>query len=173
MHVLGLIHDCGKFLCHPKGYDLPSWTSHGDSFVTGALWAPSCVFRKFFEGNPDARDPRYNTAFGMYTPNCGFDQVHMSFGHDEYMYWVLKKNASCLLPPEALYVVRYHSFHPFHYWGDYMHLASEYDKQQLPLLREFGACDLYTKRSDMPDIKKLTEYYKPLVEKWCPGIYNW
>lgn len=170
LHLVGLIHDCGKFLCHPRGYNLPSWTAHGDSFIVGAQWADSCVYHHFFAENPDTHDPRYNTELGIYKANCGFDNCYMSFGHDEYLYHVLRGN--CKLPDEALYLIRYHSFHPFHYWGDYMYLASEYDLKQLPLLKSFAKYDLYTKRSEKPNRAELESYYRELVDKYCPGIFN-
>lgn len=173
MHLVGLIHDCGKFLCHPKGYNLPSWTAHGDSFPVGCRWGDSVIFRDFFKDNPDSNDSRYNTLYGIYSPNCGFDNVHMSFGHDEYMYWVLKKNANCYLNEEALYIIRYHSFHPFHYNGDYYHLASEKDFKYLNSLKEFARADLYTKKLDEPNFEVLETYYKPLIEKYCPGEFMW
>jgi inositol oxygenase len=89
----------------------------------------------------------------MYKPNCGFDNVLMSFGHDEYLYRVLTNHKvrtmrllhvntyvsfqDCKLPPEALYMVRYHSFYPWHSKGDYAHLASDYDKNMLSQLLLF------------------------------------
>ena len=59
-----------------------------------------------FEHNPDIKNPLYQTKYGIYEPNCGFDNTHMSYGHDEYLYQVCKK----YLPVEALYIIRYHSF---------------------------------------------------------------
>ena len=35
------------------------------------------------------------------------------FGHDEYMYQVLKHN-SCTIPEKGLNMVRFHSFYPWH-----------------------------------------------------------
>ena len=77
----------------------------------------------------------------------------MSFGHDEYLYQVLKNHKArtmsllyvtvstsfqdCNLPPEALYMVRFHSFYPWHAKGDYEHLASNYDKEMLSQLLLF------------------------------------
>jgi hypothetical protein len=50
----------------------------------------------------------FSTKFGVYKPNCGLENVMMSWGHDEYMYQVLKHNKTTL-PEEALYMIRYAS----------------------------------------------------------------
>lgn len=50
----------------------------------------------------------------------------MSWGHDEYLYRVLRHN-NTTLPNEALYMIRYHSFYPWHCSGDYKHLENEED----------------------------------------------
>jgi len=47
----------------------------------------------------------FSTKFGMYKPNCGLENVIMSWGHDEYMYQVLRHNKTTL-PEEALYMIR-------------------------------------------------------------------
>ena len=38
----------------------------------------------------------------------------MSWGHDEYMHMVLRNHPGCSLPEEAFYVIRFHSFYPWH-----------------------------------------------------------
>lgn len=40
----------------------------------------------------------------MYEPNCGITKLKMSWGHDEYLYHVLKHNKSTL-PEQALYII--------------------------------------------------------------------
>lgn len=72
----------------------------------------------------------------MYKPNCGLDQVLMSFGHDEYLYQVLVKNGTSL-PEEALYCVRYHSFYPWHTGGDYDYLCNDKDREMMKWVLEF------------------------------------
>ena len=52
------------------------------------------------------QDKKINTRLGIYEENCGLENVVMSWGHDEYMYKVLKGN-ECYLPEEALYMIRY------------------------------------------------------------------
>jgi len=61
-----------------------------DTFPVGCMFSPSIVFPEFFKNNPDYTNPKYNTLYGIYEPNCGLDNVLMSYGHDEYLYQVVK-----------------------------------------------------------------------------------
>ena len=47
-----------------------------------------------------------STEYGMYEPNCGLDNVLISWGHDEYLYQVLK-NHGTTIPEEGLAMIRY------------------------------------------------------------------
>lgn len=67
---------------------------------------------------------------------CGLKNVLMSWGHDEYMYKVMQRNG-VKLPEEGFYIVRFHSFYPWHTGGDYMHLCNDKDILMLPWIREF------------------------------------
>ena len=64
------------------------------------------------------------------------------------------------LPDEALAMIRFHSFYPYHSCGAYDYLANEKDARLLPWIREFNKFDLYTKCPDMPDIEELKPYYQ-------------
>lgn len=64
----------------------------------------------------------------MYEPNCGLENVLLSWGHDEYLYRVLKHNKT-KLPEQALNMIRFHSFYPWHTSGDYEHLLEEKDEE--------------------------------------------
>ena len=77
-----------------------------------------------------------STQYGMYQPNCGLDNVMMSFGHDEYMYRVLVANG-CMIPPEGLAMVRYHSFYPWHTEGAYKYLCNDKDWEMLEWIKLF------------------------------------
>lgn len=169
-HLTGLIHDMGKVMAF---YDEPQWAVVGDTFPLGVAFAPSIVYRHdSFELNPDLTNSRYNSKYGVYEPNCGLDNVTMSWGHDEYLYRVLRHN-STTLPDEALYMIRYHSFYPWHSGGDYTHLTSEKDNAMLKWVRLFNEFDLYTKSDDTPDIEALKPYYQSLIDKYIPGTLNW
>ncbi|XP_078534001.1 inositol oxygenase-like isoform X2 [Lissotriton helveticus] len=164
--LVGLLHDIGKIL---SLYNEPQWCVVGDTFPVGCKFQDSIVFQDCtFEKNPDNKHSEYSTKYGTYTPQCGLDNVLMSWGHDEYMYKVLKFN-NCSLPAEGFYMIRFHSFYPWHTGGDYMHLCDKKDLRMLPWVK----FDLYTKTEDMPDVESLRPYYQSLIDKYCPGILSW
>jgi inositol oxygenase len=167
-HLLGFIHDLGKVIAHPKMYNLPQWAVVGDTFPLGCQFHTKCVFPQFFESNEDYTNPLYNTKLGIYKEGCGFDNLQFSFGHDEYMYQVLLQN-NTKLPEEALYVVRYHSFYPWHQDLAYDYFANSKDHKLLSLLRTFQKCDLYSKLEEELDVEKLLPYYKGLISKYFPN----
>ncbi|CAG5119184.1 unnamed protein product [Candidula unifasciata] len=168
--LTGLIHDIGKIM-HLWGE--PQWATVGDTFVVGCAPDPSIVFGvESFSKNPDVNDPRYNTKYGMYSPNCGLDNVLMSWGHDEYLYRVLAGNHHAL-PDEALYMIRFHSFYPYHTSGAYSHLTNDKDNEMIPWIKEFNKFDLYTKSPDLPDVEELTQYYQELIDQFLPGKIRW
>jgi inositol oxygenase len=55
----------------------------------------------------------------------------------EYMYRVLKNHAACSLPEEALYIIRFHSFYPWHTGRDYTYLCDNRDEEMLKWVLEF------------------------------------
>lgn len=170
-HLTGLIHDLGKLMAL---YGEPQWAVVGDTFPLGCEFAKSIVYRdETFGDNPDLHDAVYSTKYGIYEPNCGLNQLKMSFGHDEYMYQVLKNHPTCTLPEQALYMIRFHSFYPWHSGGDYYHLCSKHDLAMLPWVREFNRFDLYSKTPDLPDVPTLIPYYQSLIDKYMPGLVNW
>ncbi|KAI2796159.1 hypothetical protein BLOT_015971 [Blomia tropicalis] len=170
-HLTGLIHDLGKLMAM---YGEPQWAVVGDTFPLGCAFAPSIVYREeTFSDNPDLKDQRYNTNYGIYEPNCGLKKVVMSWGHDEYMYQVLINHPKMSLPQQALYIIRFHSFYPWHTGGDYFHLCSAQDLDMLPWIREFNRFDLYSKSPDVPDVDELIPYYQKLVDKYLPGPVKW
>ncbi|ELK24648.1 Inositol oxygenase [Myotis davidii] len=169
-HLVGLLHDLGKVLALAGE---PQWAVVGDTFPVGCRPQASVVFHdSTFQDNPDLQDPRYSSDLGMYQPHCGLENVLMSWGHDEYMYQVMKFN-NFSLPPEAFYMIRFHSFYPWHTGGDYRHLCSEQDLAMLPWVQEFNKFDLYTKCPDLPDVGQLRPYYQGLIDKYCPGVLSW
>lgn len=58
----------------------------------------------------------------------GLDQVHMSYGHDEYLYHVVRP----YVPAEAAYIIRYHSFYAAHRENAYEHLYADKDRAMMP-----------------------------------------
>lgn len=164
--LTGLIHDLGKILCL---YGEPQWAVVGDTFPVGCAYADSIVFKDFFKENPDSRNPRYQTRAGVYEEGCGLDNVHLSWGHDEYIYHVAKN----YLPDEALYMLRYHSFYPAHRERDYEYLMSAKDKAMFDQVRAFNPYDLYTKSHEKPDVQKLRPFYEELIAEYFPPRLAW
>jgi inositol oxygenase len=109
-HLTGLIHDLGKVLLHPTFGAEPQYSVVGDTFPVGCAFDPAIVHAEYFRDNPDSQNVLYNSKLGIYKEGCGLDNVMMSWGHDEYMYQVMKSN-NTTLPPQALFIVRYHSFY--------------------------------------------------------------
>jgi len=159
--LTGLIHDFGKVLCL---FGEPQWAVVGDTFPVGCAFADEIVFREFLDQNPDSERPEYQTPCGIYEEGCGMDNVLMSWGHDEYMYHVVKD----YLPPEALYMIRYHSFYPGHRDGAYAHLMNAQDRKYFNAVKAFNPYDLYTKAAERPDVDKLRPYYEELWNEFFP-----
>jgi len=112
MVLAGFIHDLGKVLCL---YGEPQWAVVGDTFPVGCAYSDKIVFPEYFAANPDRHRPELQTQYGIYEPHCGLANVHMSWGHDAYIAHVVKD----YMPEEALYMLRYHSFYPWHQQGAY------------------------------------------------------
>ena len=164
--LTGLIHDLGKILCL---WGEPQWAVVGDTFPVGCAYSDKIVFPEFFTENPDYQIPAYQTSCGVYEEGCGLDKVHMSWGHDEYMYHVVKD----YLPPEARYMIRYHSFYACHRERAYEHLMNEQDKQMFRWVRKFNPYDLYSKGEDRPDVETLRPFYQDLIAEYFPPVLNW
>jgi inositol oxygenase len=164
--LAGLIHDLGKILCLNGE---PQWAVVGDTFPVGCAWSDTIVFHKFFEDNPDAQETRYQTRLGVYDEGCGLDKVFMSWGHDEYLYHVVKD----YLPTEALYMIRYHSFYPAHREGDYAYLMNDRDREMFKWVRAFNPYDLYTKSQERPNLEKLRPFYDDLIREYFPSTLRW
>src|SRR6267154_4390733 len=162
MVAVGLLHDMGKVLCL---FGEPQWAVVGDTFPVGCGYSDKIVYPEFLKENPDHSDSRYNSKFGVYQPNCGLRNVHMSWGHDEYVYQMMKNN----LPEPALYMLRYHSFYPQHREKAYNHLLDEHDHEMFKWVQLFNPYDLYSKNPNPPDWKTLKPYYEELVAKYLPS----
>jgi inositol oxygenase len=167
LHLIGFIHDLGKILLHSDLFGEPQWCTVGDTFPVGCAFDEKNVYHKYFELNPDSKNPKYNTKYGIYEPNCGFDNVHFSWSHDEYMYQIL--NGKCSIPEEGLYIIRYHSFYPWHHEGAYDHLASEKDRDFKKYLNMFQVCDLYSKVEEEIDVPVAIKYYEELIKEFIPN----
>ena len=164
--LTGLIHDLGKILCL---FGEPQWAVVGDTFPVGCAYSEKIVYREFLEQNPDSSVPDYQTHNGIYTEGCGLDNVHLSWGHDEYLYQVVKE----CLPAPALYMIRYHSFYPAHTGASYGHLMNDEDRRMFEWVRAFNPYDLYSKTPIKPNEEQLKPYYEGLIAKYLPGELAW
>ncbi len=164
--LTGLIHDLGKILTL---FGEPQWCVVGDTFPVGCAFSETIVFPELFADNPDMKNPALQSACGMYSPGCGLDNVLMSWGHDEYLYQIVKDH----LPEEALYMVRYHSFYAQHRENAYDHLMNDHDRKMFEWVRAFNPYDLYTKSHEPPDVEALTPYYQELIGEFFPEQLNW
>jgi inositol oxygenase len=164
--LTGLIHDLGKVLCL---FGEPQWAVVGDTFPVGCAFDPRVVHADLFAANPDARTPAYTTPLGVYAPGCGLDGVTLSWGHDEYLYHVVRDH----LPAPALAIIRYHSFYAWHREGAYAGLAAPADAEKLPAVRRFNPYDLYSKSEERPEWPALRPYYEALVAEHLPAELQW
>lgn len=160
--LTGLLHDLGKVLCL---FGEPQWAVVGDTFPVGCAHSDKIVYPEFFNANPDSENSSFNTKLGVYTQNCGLDSVKMSWGHDEYIYQIMKN----YIPEQGLYMLRYHSFYSQHREGAYDHLMSKHDHEMFKWVDKFNPYDLYSKVPVAPDAKALKPYYEDLAAKYLPS----
>jgi inositol oxygenase len=164
--LTGFIHDLGKVLIL---FDEPQWAVVGDTFPVGCAYSDKIVFFDYFTNNHDMNNKELQTKYGIYKPHCGLNNVHMSWGHDEYLYQVVKN----YLPDEALYIIRYHSFYAAHKEGAYDYLMNEYDRSMMKWLQLFRNYDLYSKSSEPVNVSELMPFYNELVAEFFPKELRW
>ena len=152
MQLTGLIHDLGKLLYFFGAEG--QWDVVGDTFPVGCAFDDRIIYgQESFKDNPDYGHEIYRTKFGIYSPRCGLDNIMLSWGHDEYLYHVVKDQST--LPPEALAMIRYHSFYPWHAAGAYHEFMGDRDQEMLQAVKAFNPYDLYSKSDDIPKVEEL------------------
>lgn len=161
MILTGLMHDMGKVLCL---FGEPQWAVVGDTFPVGCAYSDRIVYPEFFKNNPDYSNPDYNSRFGVYEKGCGLRNVQMSWGHDEYIYQMLKD----YIPEEGLYMLRFHSFYAWHREGEYDYLLDGHDREMLKWVKLFNPYDLYSKSPNPPNLQQLKPFYEDLIKKYLP-----
>jgi len=167
MVLTGLIHDMGKIIyikgCPEDGTSVDTqWSIVGDTFITGTKIPDNIVLSEYNNYNYD-----HVNNINIYTDNCGLDNCSVSFGHDEYLYRLLKYN-NHKLPLEAEYMIRYHSLYAWHSSDSYDYLENDTDKIMKPWVKLFNKYDLYTKNDNnvVEWNNELREYYTNLVCKY-------
>ncbi len=164
--LTGLIHDLGKIL---GLFGEPSWAVAGDTYPVGCRFSDQIVFSEYFSQNPDTKNPAYQTLTGIYEEGCGLDNVHFAWGHDEYLYQVIKD----YLPDPAPYIIRYHSFYPGHREDAYHQLMSDHDRERFKWLKKFSQYDLYSKSDDPATVDELKPFYMELIAEYFPATLRW
>ncbi|KAK4239528.1 hypothetical protein C8A03DRAFT_42849 [Achaetomium macrosporum] len=172
MQLTGLIHDLGKLMLFFDDCCEGQWDVVGDTFPVGCRFDERCIYPETFSANPDSRHEVYGTKYGMYSPGCGMDKLMMSWGHDEYLYHVVKDQST--LPREALAMIRFHSFYPWHKEGAYREFMAEGDEVLLNAVHAFNPYDLYSKSDDVPKVEELKPYYLELIDEFFPQkVIRW
>ena len=124
--------------------------------------------------NPDFKVEKYQTPCGIYSEKCGLENVKICFGHDEYLYLVLKNNSNHHLSPKFWDIIRFHSLYPWHTGKAYRELMSEKDEKILELVLKFNQFDLYSKEDvDFKLTDEIQEYYSRLINKYFPEELQW
>lgn len=165
MQLTGLLHDLGKMLYF---FDAQGqWDVVGDTFPVGCKFDDRIIYPETFSSNPDNGHPVFSTKYGIYHKGCGLDNVMLSWGHDEYMYHIAKDQST--LPDEALAMIRYHSFYPWHREGAYHDLMNDHDHKMLEAVKAFNPYDLYSKSDDVVNVDELKPYYLSLIDKYFPN----
>ena len=166
--IIGLIHDIGKVLFT---FGESEWSITGDTFVVGCKLPESMVYYNETKDHPD----RNNTLLGIYEKGCGIENLNISFGHDEYLYQVLKQNNKNHKISEKYWdIIRYHSFYPWHDKGEYKHFMNDSDNGKLKLVQEFNAFDLYSKEDiDLEITDEIKKYYENLLNKYFLKELQW
>ena len=168
LQITGLIHDLGKVLFN---YNEPNYAVVGDTYVVGCEFPKSIIYYDTLKDNKDFN--KYDK-LGIYEYGCGLDNLHLSYGHDEYLYQVLKKNnLNHKINEKYLDIIRYHSFHPWHTGGDYYHFMNEKDKNILKDILLFNEFDLYSKEDDINITDDTKKYYDKLLDKFFINDLQW
>lgn len=177
MQLVGLLHDLGKIM-YLKGDDKTGtgvkhqWAMVGDTFVVGCRLPNELIYSEYNTENPDMKHPIYSTELGIYEEGCGLANVVCSWGHDEYLYRILKHNR-VKIPEEGYYMIRFHSLYTYHDKGAYSKLVSDKDKKMLPWLKLFNTYDLYSKSDKKYDMIEIKKYYMEIVNKYFETPHIW
>ena len=182
MQLVGLLHDLGKVLYkksnNPEEAKLDGisedtqWGLVGDTFILGHRIPNTVILPQYNDLNADHLKYK-NSKYGSYQPHCGLNNTLCAFGHDEYLYQLLKFN-EIQLPEEAYYMIRYHSLYLWHDKNEYGHLENETDKKMKEWVKKFNKYDLYTKDENTQlNLKELRSYYDNIVKKYIKKDLFW
>lgn len=166
LQITGLIHDLGKILF---SFGVQTWAVVGDTFVVGCKIPKTVVYYEHCKNHPDY----LNDKLGIYQEKCGVENLHLSYGHDEYLYNVLLHNVNNL-EKKYLDIIRFHSFYPWHTSKEYQYFMKPGDEEIMKNVLEFNEFDLYSKEdTDFELTTEIEEYYEKLLTKYFPEPLNW
>ena len=168
LQILGLIHDLGKILYL---FDEPAWSIVGDTYVVGCKFPKSIVFYNTLKDNIEFDKYDKN---GIYKEKCGLDNLYITFGHDIYLYEVLKQNKNHKISKKGMNIIRYHSFYPFHQDGHYKQFMNKEDEKILEDVLYFNKYDLYSKNDkEFVLTDEIKNYYSNLLDEFFDGKLQW
>jgi len=182
LQLCGLIHDLGKILYK---FGEPSCAIVGDTFVLGCKIPDSVVYYEYAVNCTADCSADYAGELGIYKKNCGVENLNISFGHDEYMYMVLKNNKNHNFEDKYKNMIRFHSFYPWHSNGEYQFFNSIEDEFLLEDVKLFNKFDLYSKEDDLEMLctvdvdgnyvirEEIEEYYDNLIFEYFPEKLRW
>ena len=169
--IVGLIHDLGKILFT---FDEPSWGVVGDTFVLGCKIPDTIVFYNILKDVVSEHPDYMNTELGIYQKGCGLENLTITFGHDEYLYQVLKQNNNHRISEKYMNIIRYHSFYPWHSRGEYRQFMNEKDYSTLKDVELFNNFDLYSKEEKEFQVTgEMKIYYDKLLNEYFKGELQW
>ena len=168
LQIAGLIHDLGKVLF---SYGEPSYNVVGDTYVLGCKFPDTIVYPETMKNNKDYH--KYDEKC-IYEKNCGLENLVISFGHDEYLYGVLKHNKDLnKMTDRTLNMIRYHSLYPWHTGGSYDDFMQKGDEHILKDVLEFNSFDLYSKEDPIEINQSVKDYYNELLDEYFFGEMEW
>ena len=168
LQITGLIHDLGKVLF---SYGEPSYNVVGDTYVLGCKFPITIVYYETMKFNPDYH--KYDEKC-IYKKNCGLENLIISFGHDEYLYGVLKHNKDLhKMTDRTMNMIRYHSLYPWHTGGSYDDFMGSGDEFILKDVLEFNSFDLYSKEDPIEINQSVKDYYDELLDEYFLDEMEW
>ena len=166
LQIIGLIHDLGKVLF---SFGEENWAVVGDTYVLGCEFPKSIVYYECLKKESKEK----HNGLGIYTKECGLNNLILSYGHDEYLFSVLKGNKNHKISRKYMDVIRYHSFYPWHTSGEYREFLCENDSEILKNVKKFNEFDLYSKEDSVEITNEIKKYYDQLLEEYFDGELNW
>ena len=170
LQIVGLIHDLGKVIF---SFGEPNWCVVGDTYVVGCEFPKTIVYYDTLRENKDNEFNKYDS-LGIYPYKCGLENLYITFGHDMYLYEVLRQNTNHKISKASMNIIRYHSFYSWHTGGYYKQFMTEEDDKTLKDVLHFNQYDLYSKAdTDFKLTDEIKQYYDDLLDEFFNGELQW